>query len=324
MKNLSHLATILIILCFPVKASYALCVGAAFSGLPSVSTFQSPSGQYDVFDTAEHLQTVNFQVTSIANALGCNYYVTLSAGLSGNMNQRELARGAGERLDYNVYTTAGKTNILKDNSAGASNHIVGSFPALASVLQTANHSLHWTIEPEQIFVTSATQFADNNLTIRLYAEVLLGIYAVADTKTISFRAKAESSVDLSLVNTGGSFSSSDTNQTVDFGTLTSGEQLAFDTIIRSNAANYSVSMQSQNSQSMVHTGSMGATIPYLINFNGSNINLSSGNSVQVTSSSAITGSGGARFPTSFTIGTLTGAETAGTYQDIITVTISAN
>lgn len=304
----------------PHKA-FAVCVGLSLSGLPATSTFQGAAGEYRVFDPAEYMQTVNFTVGGGAAVGTCDYFVALSTGGSGNANQRRMTRGA-DTLDYNVYTTAAKTNILKDAaSAGAGQVISGSFPT--GLGQSRGHSLYWTINPLQVVSADAARFQDVNLTLTLYSGLLLGIYLPADTATITFRAKAESSVDLSLVDSGGAFNAGDTAQTVDFGTLSSGEQMSFDTVIRSNDG-YLVTLQSQNNQTLKHL-THAATVPYTLTFGGGAVDLSSGAAVQATANpGATTPAAGDRFETKFTIGTLTGSEMAGNYQDVITVTVSAN
>lgn len=143
-----------------------------------------------------------------------------------------------------------------------------------------------------------------------------------DSKTIAFRALADSNVDLSLVDTGGAFNVADTSQTVDFGNLSAGTQRSYDTVIRSNDG-YSVTFQSQNAQKLKHTVKTD-TVSYTMTFGGSSVNLSGGGVVNAATSNGVTPATGDRFATQFTIGAMTGAETAGNYQDVLTVTVSAH
>lgn len=321
-----HIVLMALLLLLPQRA-HALCVGlgVGFKNVPSTVTYSSGGGGYAVYAGSDVMQTVTFQVEVLAAALGCNYYVVMSAGASNNVNQRQMTRSAGGgTLNYNAYTTAGKASVLKDESAGAGERINGSF-GIVAVGATNTHSFYWSVDPLQVVAAGAGYFQDS-VTLSLYQEkVLSNNYVLADSKTITFRAIADSSIDLSLVDSGGTFSASDTTQTVDFDTLTSGETLNYDTLVRSNDG-YSITMQSANGQVMKHqsASAVSSAVPYAVSFGGAGADLSSGGAVTVRTHSGTTPATGDRLGTSFTVGTLTGAEAPGHYSDVITVTVSAH
>lgn len=306
--------------------TFALCLAPLISGFPSTSTFAGGSGgEYNVYDPAEYIQTVNYQVTTVAGIGGCRYFMVLSAGNSGSATARRLVLGA-DTLSYNIYTTASKSSIF--NSTGSYNNtgtLSGNFPFILNLLQSNDHSLYWTIAPQQVVKSNAARFQDVTLSLSLYGELALGIFTLTDVKTITFQSKVESNIDLSLVDSGGALDIGDNTQSLNFGNLSSGQVLSYDTIIRSNSG-YTIKMQSQNAQKLMHQfyPSVNASIPYMLSFNGGAINLSSGSPVQVASSTGVTSDIGMRFATQFTIGTMTGAEPTGTYQDMIMLTVSAN
>jgi spore coat protein U-like protein len=232
-------------------------------------------------------------------------------------------------LNYNVYTNAGKSNILKDASGTQSETITGSFPLPTGVnlVQSNDHSFVWTVGPLQAVPASATPYSDPALTLRLYSGLLTGITppTLEDTKTITFQAHADSSVDLSLVESGAPFNISDTVQVIDFNTLESGEQRGFDVVVRSNNG-YRVTLQSENRQRMIHerAPAIGDTVDYTVTLDGAEIDLTSGAAVDAGSGTGVTTAGGIHLPIEFTIGNLTGAETGGTYSDVIMVEVTAN
>ncbi len=306
------------------REARAICLGPTLENVSPTYTFHGSSGGYDVYDAAEHIQSASIQIRSRANLGPCNYYVVLNAGLSGNSSQRKMGRGS-DRLDYNIYTTASKSNVIREfGVAGTSERISGVFSSLIGGFQTANHDFYWTVTPQQVFEATGVSFGDASLTLQLYAELALGIYTNTDSETISFYATPDSSVNLSLVNTGAPFDSADVSQSINFGDMMSGASLSYDTVIRSNDG-YTVKFQSQNSQGLAHTNPLLTyRVPYSMTFGGNSVNLTSGTQVQAASSTAVTPASGARFATTFTLGTLTGAEAAGNYSDVLTVTISAN
>lgn len=311
-------------LLLPMSEAAALCVGLKFVTAPSVVTFAGSSGGYHVYDAGKYLQTVNFQVEAEAVGATCEYFVALSSGQSGDFNRRKLSQTA-DTLNYNAYTDAGKTIFKAPPTAAPGEVIAGSFPVALALTQTNHHSFHWTIDPQQIVPAQQTHYTDANLSLDLYAGTLISAPTLVASIPVTFQARVDSSVDLSLVNPGAPFDINDTAQLIDFGTLSSGAQRAIDLVVRSNNG-YAVSMESVNRQTMVHAEApkVSDTIPYQVVLNGGGIDLSTGAPVQVIDGTGTTPASGISFPIQFTIGNLSGTETAGSYSDFISVTVTAN
>lgn len=302
----------------------ALCIGLKFVGVPSVATFAGDGGGYNVYDPRTHLQSVSFQVQAEATGATCEYFVALSAGQSGDFARRRLTQGA-SALGYNAYTNAGKTIFKAPPTAAQGEVIAGKFPVVIALTQTNHHSFFWTVDRQQIVPARRTHYSDANLSLDLYAGTLLGAPKLVASAPITFRALVESSVDLSLVKPGAPFDISDTTQRIDFGVLASGAQRAVDLVVRSNAG-YAVSLQSLNRQAMVHAEAPAVrdTVAYQLVLSGGGVDLSSGAPVQVLSGTGTTPVAGIAFPIEFTVGEVSGREAAGTYSDIISVTVTAN
>ncbi len=307
------------------QQAHALCVNLALGSVPSLVTFEGGVGGYAVFDPQEFLQTVSFQVRGEATGATCEYFVALSAGQSGSFNQRKLSEMT-NMLTYNAFTDGGKSHLLKALPIATQSEVIaGNFPVAVALAQTNTHSFFWTINPQQVVRASGMPYADGNLTLSLYSGLLLLSPTLVATKTITFQARVDSSVDVSLVESGKPFDISETTQLVDFGTLESGEQRGFDVVVRSNNG-YAVTMQSQNRQLMVHTRAptIPDTVNYSVTFNGGNVDLSTGGPVQIITGAGTTSAAGTPFPIEFTVGNLSGNEVAGTYVDVIDVEITAN
>lgn len=312
------LICLIIFLLVPTRAE-ALCLGLRLQAAPSSVTFSGATGEYEVYTPVEHMQSASFKVTSPITAVPCDYFVTMTAGSYGSFAQRKMAKGAA-RLDYNIYTAASKTAVIKDPGASGE-QIAGNFSSSLSS-QTNTHHFYWTITPGQVVRGGMPRFQDT-VTIKLYAGLLLGIYTQVDTEVMTVQSKVESSIDLSLVNTGSAFNASDTTQTVNFGTLTTGGLQSYDTLVRSNEG-YKISVQSQKKQKLEHQSLSSAAIPYSFTFGGAAIDLTGGTAVEAAASSGVTPATGDRFTTNVTIGTVTGGEPPGTYEDVLTVTVTAN
>ena len=324
MRNLSRQAIACAFLLLPLCEAAALCVGPKFVGVPSVVTFAGGSGGYNVYDPGKYLQTVNFQVEAGATGATCEYFIALSTGQSGDFNRRKLSQVA-NLLNYNAYTDAGRTIFKGPPTAAQGEVISGSFPVAIAMTQINNHSFYWTIDPQQIVPAQRTYYSDVNLSLSLYTGTLLTSPQLVASAAVTFQALVETSVDLSLVKSGAPFNINDTTQLVDFGILSSGEQRGMDVVVRSNNG-YAVSMQSLNRQVMVHAQAPAVTdtVPYQVVLSGGGVDLSTGAPVQVISGTGTTPATGISFPIEITVGNLSGTEAAGTYSDIISVTVTAN
>lgn len=322
MKRLIVLTCLFLLL--PYEAQ-ALCVNLAFGNVPSPVTFEGGSGGYAVYDPQEYLQTVGFEVRGEATGATCEYFVTLSTGQSGDFNQRKLSEMT-NRLNYNAYMDSGKSNIFKAlPTATQSEIIAGSFPVDIVMTQTNTHKFYWTADPQQVIQAAGTPYTDGNLTLSLYSGLLFMNPTLEATKTISFQARVDSSVDVALVESGKPFDIGETTQFIDFGTLESGEQRGFDVVVRSNNG-YAVTMQSQNRQLLVHARAPAIedTVSYSVIFNGGGVDLSTGAPVQIIAGTGTTPATGTAFPIEFTVGTLSGNEPTGAYSDVINVEVTAN
>ena len=309
---MKRLIVFLYLLLLLPHAAHALCVNLTFGNVPSLANFEGGSGGYAIYDPQEYLQTVSFEVRGEATGATCEYFVTLSAGQSGDFNQRKLSEMT-NRLNYNAYTDSGKSSVFKAlPTATQSEIIAGSFPVAVALTQTNTHEFFWTINPQQVVPAADTAYTDGNLTLSLYSGLLLLSPTLEATKTITFRARVDSSVDVSLVESGKRFDIGETTQLIDFGTLESGEQRGFDIVVRSNNG-YAVTMQSQNRQLLVdaRAPAIGDTVPYSVIFNGGGVDLSTGAPVQIIAGTGTTPATGVSFPIEFAVGTLSGNETAG-------------
>ena len=157
------------ILLFLSAPAHALCLGVGLKNVPATATYVGGSGGYAIYDAAEHMQTGSFQVETLVAALSCNYYIVFSAGNSNNPTQRVLNRTGGNTLDYNVYTTASKTSVIKDfATAAVGERINGSF-GIVAIGASNLHNFYWTPPALRVVPAGAAFFSDT-LTISLYQE----------------------------------------------------------------------------------------------------------------------------------------------------------
>ena len=291
----------------------------SISSLASTQTWTaSGAGGYQVFDPVEQMQTIQVSVANAGKGT-CSYFVAVSAGNSGVFTEREMRQSATD-LGYNLYTDAAKSNIIKDEATATSSEVLsGTVKKYETVVQDA----YWIVAASQVLPPWSGAYYDDDLVFSLYLGTIGHSPDLIEERTVRLQSQVASSVELSLVDSGGGFDGADTTQLLDFGLMSTGASLGFDLRVRTNDG-YAVSMQSENSQVMEHVlPSQPSTVPYTITVDGSSADLSSGSPVEVASGTGSTDAEGDSLPILVTLGDVTD-RTAGNYQDLITITVIAN
>jgi spore coat protein U-like protein len=304
--------TILALCGLVIAAAPAAAVGAVeFEGTPS-----QIAATYD--PQAEVVSTERFTV-SYPDTTPTDYFVDFTAGGSGDVNNRTLTDGSGNSLDYQLMDSAGSRNVLKDRNTATSDQevITGSFSGSGQ----RQHSFDLVLFSGQ-FPPSGSY--TDNFRMRLYEGQLgsAGWLDLGGTANPSVSVTVPSIVRLSLVNPGGVFDPSDTDQRMDFGILQPGKTRQADLVVRANET-FSVSLSSQHGGSLAITDpSETSTIPYQLTFDGTTVDLSGGTSVTVLSGVGPTSLSGLRYLMEAEILSFD-LPTEGTYRDNITITVSA-
>ncbi len=309
-----------------------LFVSLSLSAILLVHLFPAPAMAQGTLKFQESLGTLTAAyVLDGENVLGrtvtiahkgsaTKYFVTFSAGQSGNFGARVLLNGA-NKMSYQIYDSISRKNILKDLSAS---------PSAAEVLSGSfGSSCNWQLQTLSFIVfllpgqfPPAGQYMDT-VVVQLYA----GSPSCRAQRIacMSFRISIamNTALDVSLVQPGAPFDAKSTSLTLDAGVLASGTVRAADLIVRSNIR-YTISVVSQNGSALRNPDPQDASaVPYDFTANGRAFALPRGTAQSIVSGSAATGLGGKRYPVSVTIGAV-GWATEGTYSDILTFQAMAN
>jgi spore coat protein U-like protein len=263
-------------------------------------------------------QAINFSVTKTNNP-PCDIAISFTAGGSADFSNRRLTYLA-NTLNYQLYKNSSLTKVLKDGAAVTSsdNYLSDSFSSGSNKTQNFTYYV-------QIPQTSATTptykpsgtYVDT-FSIKVFENTEpTGPLRVSSNVTIS--TLMPKLLEISMVQTGGGFNSSQTTRNIDFGSISEGESRGFDLLVRSNAG-YSVSMASQNNGRLKHTTpSITSFVPYQLLVNSSQKDLSNG-SVTVAAGPGQTSTAGVANEVTFIAGS-TASSVAGNYSDNITVTV---
>lgn len=310
---------------FMVRLSYADCTRSdiQIAGLnPSLVNFNSNLNQ-----------TINIDINHgpFADTRTCVYAVVIDYGRGTNYGDRRMANFMSDILLFNVHKDfpATSSNIIRNQQDVTSNSQVLITPYFNPQPTSQTHT--------KTFVATVPS-VPTNLNPGTYLESLV-IKVVArptdDTTSgiISWPTVAETAIgfvyikpailEISIVDSGQPINNMDKSQLMSFGKLTPGLTQSADVMIDTNVG-YRLFVSSINQGEMAHQTSTDR-IPYVLNFNGSDINLVGSDSVPVNLVNNPTPSpaGGYRHPVTVTIGAMTQNEQAGVYSDTVIFRVEA-
>lgn len=276
----------------------------------------------------ENLSNVDFQLNLTptetftvqrSGSPGCSFFLTLNNGAASAYSARSLFDN-GNTIPLQVYSNISGTTIPKHFSEIGSNAdvIIGTFPDGDINPKTISFDVFPRLGNIDYQTFGSYQ---DQLTMRLYQGTWNGTYSLEDTDSFELKYNVDKKIDLSIVNAGAAFDQSATNKTLNFGSLSTNQQMSFDLVVKYNAG-YRVRVSSQNNGALKRI-SFSDTIPYTLNMNSNPVSLSgsSSNPVLVSQGGGVSPTGGLRFASTITIGNM-GTPPTGTYQDAITITVS--
>lgn len=289
-----------------------ILAAATVTGLSTnaVNWFGDGGVGYEVFSAAEYVEEVDVEITHNAS-VATDYFVTFGQGGAGSYSRQAYA--GGDTLNYQLYDSFSKANILKElpGASSTSDVIGGSI----STSDSSPIALHYYVHiPAEQIVTAGTY--TDTFTLRVYEGDLASYTEIANV-SVNLSITVPSMVEMAMVDEGTGFNSSSAGRSIDFGDLSQGDSESFDVVIRSNAG-YRITMTSSNSGQLKHS-STAAYVPYILRVDSSTKDLSGGGSVEVATSTATTSSFGVSHTVEFEIGAVGWTE-EGPYSDVVSVT----
>ncbi len=260
-----------------------------------------------------------------SGATACaNYFLAFTYGWANNYNRRAMNLSNGQLIYYNLYKNANATNVLRGPNDITSNNDI----LFGSIIKDETKTLNYYFQLAPIDASeppfSGTYF--DNVQVQAYSGTYTNINAYEGLANLYVYINVPKFTSLSLVDTGGTYDSSQTSKTLDFGVLTENEELSFDIRIVSNAG-YVLKVSSANNGILNRTDGTGikSQISYDFYSSGAKRALTSSASSPVTIASAIgrTASGGARVPVRVVIKSVLDKD-PGTYQDYVTISVISN
>jgi spore coat protein U-like protein len=252
---------------------------------------------------------------------GQNYFITFSAGQSGDFLARSAVDAFGNAIPYQIYGDAALRNILKDLSASPANSevLAGYFPP-SNGAQNQSRSFAVSI-PGNSF-PRAGSYTDS-VVMTLHEGTILSPGMIPQTASFALSISVPQILDMALVPTGNSFDALSTSLNLNYGVLARSARKTADLMVRGNVP-FSVSVLSQNGGRLLSPQILdGSSVPYEFEVNGIPASLSAGVQTPIVSGSGPTSIAGARYGLSFTIGDF-GMATEGVYTDTLVFTVAAH
>lgn len=252
------------------------------------------------------------------NDASCPFFLTIDNGGAPSFSTR--------RLLHSDHYASLKVQICGDASCS---RIIKHFPEASSSSDviTGQFAPHGADEIELSFrprldTADYERFGtyDSTFAIRLYSGTPGGENRLLETDNFRLSHRLNKRIDLSLVSTGLPFDAGSTTKTLNFGALTTGKSQGFDFILKYNAG-YRVRFSSQN-RGALQGARKDARIPYVMTIDGMPVYLGDDEERTWLRAPGVSPRGGRRFTGRVVIGRVDQAQ-AGSYQDAITITVSA-
>ncbi|MDD4973747.1 MAG: spore coat protein U domain-containing protein [Bacteriovorax sp.] len=284
-------------------------------------SLDTPTLSYRVSDYNSTSQSTVSITRNKDNGNPCSlFFLAFTKGGAGSYNRRATNLSNGNTIYYNIYKNSNSTGILKESSDISSPD--ETFFGTINKDQTNYYTYYMTLAPFGSIPPAAGTYVDN-IQVQAYAGTYTKINSVEGHRDMNIYIVVSKFTSISLVDSGGTYDPAQTSKTLDFGELTTGEELGFDVRVASNAG-YRLKISSSNNGHLKLIGASGSKsqIDYSFYSNGTQVGLgnSSSSPVTIASGSGVTPAQGVKVPIRVVIGTVDNTKVPGTYQDYITLT----
>jgi len=281
----------------------------------------TPTLNYVVSDNNSTAQSTVSLARTKDNGVPCStYFLAFTKGMAASYNRRATNVSNRNFIYYNIYKNSNLTGILKE-PADISSPNETFFGAIAKD-QILPFTFYMSLAPFGSTPPAAGTYYDD-LNVQAYSGSYSGNNNYENYRDLFIYIVVPKFTSISLVDSGGVYDPTQTLRTLDFGELSTGQELDFDVRVVSNAG-YSLKISSFNNGLLQLAGGSGAAshIDYSFYANGSQIGLSTSSSSPVTiaSGAGVTSSQGVKVPIRVVVGNVDSSKLSGIYQDYITLT----
>lgn len=238
---------------FVILILYGISLGNLFAASCDINLTNS---SFDIVlkqnDDKENLQIL----LDISNGQNCDLFYTFEKGDTGSYIRS--AKSPSDEINYSLTSDSKGNNFIMNFSDLNDSNIPS--------LKNSEKISFWFIV-QNMAADEPPDSGDyvDSFRLNIYDGKKVNDAVLLKSFPITIRIHVISKLELSLVETGGSFDPNDTTQTLDFGELETGEELSFDLLIKGNAR-FDLTLFSQNAGTLKHISSNSA-INYDVDIN---------------------------------------------------------
>lgn len=262
--------------------------------------------------------TYSFSIKNSSNSNNCiNYRAYFSRGDANSYNRKAFS--GNNSIPYNLYSDSSMNTVLKEyGDASSGEFLSGSLPNSGTYYN--NSFTVKMVDLNSVFSSPPNHYGDL-IEVRFYSIKNNGTETYERSAYIYFSFVVPRYADLSLVSLNSAHDPSQTEYTMDFGTLTSNNIQSASLNIKGNVG-FGIYMASQNGSFMKNASSQ---VPYQIKVGTTNyMSLSNaGQKTYIMQRNSGTSVNAENYPISVQLGTVPNNIATGNYEDVITVTVEA-
>lgn len=265
----------------------------------------------------EQIVSYSFDISRSNNSNNCRTFRAYFGKGNANSYARRVFNG-NKSINYNIYQDSGLNNILKDfGDANAGEYLEGE---LTNVNTNYSFIVYIRVTNLDSVFSNGPGYYNDLIPINFYGVRNNGSTVYQRSAYVNIQIIIPRFAELSIGPSGSSHDPSNTQYTMDFGTIQNNESLDASLIVKGNVG-FGIYMSSMNGGKMVNKNSF---IHYLIQVGNSNvIGLNNpGQNYYITQRNSATSQSGENFPVNIQLQSLSPNAESGNYTDVITITIN--
>jgi hypothetical protein len=287
--------------------------GRLLAGACANMQLQANQTNIDFTPSAQYQGTLTVKANTMPG--GCSFFIVFDYGHASSYAGRSLQM-SGQQWPYQISKDSAGIQIIKNIPDATSSSV------LSGTLPSGNNDAQVNVNFWAVLNTSNPWLRYGNYSDYATAQLYLGTlssYSFVGSRTISLNYNAPKRVDLSLVPSGGAFNLNETDEIMNFGTLTPGASQSCDLVLKYNAG-YTLFASSVNGGRLKHQ-TQAQYVPYTIRFNGTQHSLTT-SPQQLDREFGVSPATGTVIPINVTIGNF-GVVKSGNYSDQVLLTVQS-
>ncbi len=266
----------------------------------------------------EQIVSYHFEIRRGSNSNNCRTFRAYFGKGNANSYSRKVFNG-NKSINYNIYSDSGLNNVVKEyGDANLGEYVEGFLPNRNSYY---SFTVYIRVTNLNSVFSNGPGYYNDLIPISFYGLKSNGDVLYQRTAYVNMQIIIPRYAELSIGPVGASHDPSNTNYTMNFGTIQNNESMNASLIVKGNVG-FGIYMASMNGGKLINNNSF---INYLVSVGNSNTTSlnNPGQSYYMTQRNNATSQAGESFPITVQLQTLSPNAESGNYSDVITITVNA-